>query len=176
MDIKGKLLVATPQIMDPNFFRTVVLLCDYDEEGAFGIVLNRPSDAPVFEFLPEWSAVLAEPAVVFVGGPVQPETAIGVARGGSGSAWTPVLGDVGLVDLSETDESEVAALRIFSGYAGWGRTQIDAEIAAGDWYVVSAEEDDCFTPDATDLWRTVLRRQPGNLALVANFPPDPSLN
>ncbi len=179
--LAGKLLVASPMLADPNFFRTVVLVCEHTDEGALGVVLNRQSGADVGEFLPAWTEHLVEPGVVFVGGPVQREVAVGVARVGlaePAEGWTPVLGDMGLLDLggSPLDVPDLKGLRVFSGYAGWGPGQLDAEVADDDWFVVAAEPDDPFRDDPATLWRRVLRRQRGNLRLYADFPPHPSLN
>src|SRR5205807_4175305 len=81
MSLKGKLLVANPALEDPNFDRTVVLVLEHHDEGAVGVILNRPSQTSVEEVLPSWAAVAAQPAVVFVGGPVSPGSAIGLGCG-----------------------------------------------------------------------------------------------
>jgi putative transcriptional regulator len=179
--LKGKLLVANPALQDPNFDRTVVLVLEHHDEGAVGVILNRPSETAVEEVLPLWASVAAEPAVVFVGGPVAPGSAIGLGCGplpsGDGGGFTTVLGAVGVLDLSlEPDELEVGDVRVFSGYAGWSPGQLEGEIEAGGWFVVDALPGDASAVDAIDLWRLVLRRQGGDLALVASFPVDPSLN
>lgn len=180
--LTGRLLVAAPHLLDPNFVRTVVLICRHDEDGALGLVLNRPTDIPVGEHLPGWTEALAPPEVVFVGGPVQPEMAVGLARRSPGSlpaGWTEVGGDIGLVDLGETPGDAVGhldVLRVFAGYAGWSAGQLDFEAASEDWFVVDTADDDLFSGEAAGLWRGVLRRQPGQLALYADFPLDPSGN
>jgi len=172
--LAGKLLVATPELVDPNFFRTVVLILEHDEvEGALGIVLNRATDANVADYLPEW-APFATPPLVHVGGPVAPEVAIGVVDTPATppETWAPVVADIGLLDLS-TGPSEVGGVlraRIFAGYAGWMAGQLEAELLMRSWFVVDAEEGDVFTNRPGSLWRTVLRRQPGRLAWYANFP------
>jgi putative transcriptional regulator len=145
-------------------------------------VLNRPTEAPVAEFLPGWSDHLADPPVVFVGGPVSPETAVGLARlqdPGSFEGWTPVAESVGLLDLSLPTGSipvPIESLRVFSGYAGWGPGQLQTEIDDEGWFIVATEDHDPFRPDAVDLWRTALRRQSSRLRLYADFPPHPSYN
>jgi putative transcriptional regulator len=167
---------------DPNFDRTVVLLLAHDDEGALGLVLNRPSSTEVDEPLPRWERLAARPQVVFVGGPVARTAAICLARvsGGEDSeVWASILGELGTLSL-EQDPDELSqpvdALRIFAGYAGWGAGQLEDEIAAGAWFVIDARPEDALSPAPESLWRDVLRRQGGNLALVAAFPPDPSLN
>jgi putative transcriptional regulator len=174
---QGRLLVATPLLGDPNFERTVVLLLEANEDGAVGVVLNRPSGTVLVDALPEWAGRAADPAVVFVGGPVEQTAAIGLARHDDGLT-AEVLDGVGLVDLGQEPDTApaVEAVRIFAGYAGWGPGQLEVEIDEGAWFVVDADPDDPLSPDPEDLWRSVLRRQRGEVALYAAFPDDPSLN
>ena len=182
MDLRGSLLIAVPALYEPNFYRTTVLVCDHDDEGSLGLVLNRPTEAPVAEYLPGWDEYLADPPVVFVGGPVSPETAVGLARLHDPEpfeGWTPIAGSLGLLDLSlavDAVPAHIATLRVFSGYAGWGPGQLDAELDEDGWFVVSAADEDPFRPDAADLWRGALRRQSTRLRLYADFPPHPSYN
>lgn len=181
--LRGRLLVASPTLTDPNFARTVVLVLEHsDDDGALGVVLTRPSATPVAEVLPAWAPLAAEPAVAFVGGPVSPNAAIclGCARPGEHPAgWTGIDGLLGAVDLSQDPASVEGALecvRIYAGYAGWGAAQLEAEIALGAWYVIDALPADPFVTAPSQLWRQVLRRQGGGLALVSTFPPDPTRN
>lgn len=179
--LASRLLVATPRLGDPNFSRAVILVLEHNEDGALGVVLNRPSTASLTETLPSWRDTVSEPAVVFVGGPVQQTAALGLG-------WCPtgvpgeglhILGDVvGTVDLDAPDDVPSGSLgvRIFAGYAGWGHDQLTAEIETGSWYVVDAVPGDAFTAEPERLWRTVLRRQPGELAFVSLYPDDPTLN
>jgi putative transcriptional regulator len=179
----GKLLVATPKLVDPNFARTVVLLCRHDEEGALGLVLNRPIDeAPVAEHLPAWQARVAAPPVVFLGGPVEPTAALALGRvvdGAGHSALTPVTPSVSLIDLREepaTLEAQLESVRVFVGYAGWTGGQLEAEIADGGWFVVDSRPGDAFTDVPDHLWQTVLKREGGRLAMFAFAPEDPRIN
>lgn len=181
--LRGRLLVATPGLVDANFFRSVILVVEHNDEGAAGVVLNRPSETGLREgSLEDWSTMAAEPQLVFVGGPVQPDGAVCLARVRAGTpplGWKPVLGGLGVLDLSTTVDDirdDVDRLRVFAGYAGWGGGQLEAELAEGSWYVVDADPEDALTSEPGALWRFVLRRQPGKLALVANFPTDPSMN
>jgi putative transcriptional regulator len=181
--LRGRLLVATPALGDPNFARTVVLVLEHGPPGAVGLVLNRPIDRPVGEVLPGWSALAAEPDVLFVGGPVEPGGMIALGRVGpeveAPPGFRPVLDRVGTIDLRadpETAGTSLQAVRTFAGYSGWDSGQLEAELAAEAWYVVRAQGEDVFTADATGLWRAVLLRQRGPLKLVASFPPDPTLN
>lgn len=178
--MKGRLLVAVPGMSDPNFARTVVLLLEHGDDGALGVVLNRPSDTMVGEALPGWETVAAAPAVVFVGGPVAPTGALALGTAaGEGAGWTSLLGPVGLLDLSRAPEGavpDVAQARLFAGHAGWSPGQLEDEVAAGGWFVLDAEPADALATDPDGLWSTVLARQPGRLAWFANCPPDPRVN
>jgi putative transcriptional regulator len=179
----GVLLVATPALLDPNFIDTVVLLLDVDDQGALGVVLNRPSAVRVADVLEDWGDVVGEPDVLFQGGPVSTQAALAVARLRSEDdapvGFRTVEGSLGLVDLDtpiELLEGSLEGLRIFAGYAGWGVEQLLGEIEEGSWYVVPGQTLDVFRLDPTDLWRDVLRRQPGELAWLSTRPFDPDLN
>jgi putative transcriptional regulator len=177
----GLLLVATPALTDPNFFRTVVLLMDTDGDGAAGVILNRALDVDAGEHLPDWHDRLAPPRRIFEGGPVQPETGIGVAlRPGipADGTWTPIPGGVGFVDVSSSPDEigDIAEARIFSGYSGWGAGQLEMEISVGSWFVVTGTVDDVFDPVPSTLWRRVLLRQERHIARYADYPIDPSVN
>lgn len=180
--LKGRLLVATPGMGDPNFDRTVVLMIEHNAEGALGVVLNRPSDIDLGGPLPEWDRLAAHPAVVFVGGPVAQGAVICLARMRTPTdpeGWSPVVGPVGALHVRpESDEidARVEELRVFSGYAGWGPDQLEGEIEAGGWFVADAQPDDSLSLEPDGLWRRVLLREGGTLALFANFPADPSMN
>jgi len=180
--LTGKLLVATPALKDPHFERTVVLLVAHEESGALGVVLNRATEVPIEDVLVGWEPLAAQPAVVFEGGPVQPEAAICLARVRAGvepDGFSRVDGVVGTIDLSaDPDEMtpDIQHLRIFAGYAGWGAEQLENEIAEGAWFVFEALPGDPFVAAPDDLWSMVLRRQGGLTAAVAHFPADPTLN
>lgn len=180
----GKLLVATPRTFGEVFRRSVVLVLQHDEGGAQGVVLNRPMAAPVSAVLPDWQDYVTEPPNIFQGGPVALDSALGLVTVPGDKAEEPMgvrllFGGIGLVDLDIPPivvMPEVAGLRIFAGYAGWSGGQLDQEIRAGGWYVVESEARDAFTSEPETLWSTVLRRQRGNLAFVASFPDDPTMN
>ncbi|MEU6487825.1 YqgE/AlgH family protein [Streptomyces sp. NPDC046887] len=236
--LTGRLLVATPALADPNFDRAVVLLLDHDDEGTLGVVLNRPTPVGVGDILEPWAPLAGEPGVVFQGGPVSLDAALGLAvvpgdgpggldgppgapgPDGTGGAyradgspdggpdgsrsrtagageseepdepdeseepegllgWRRVYGAIGLVDLEAPPEllaAELGSLRIFAGYAGWGPGQLEDELAEGAWFVVDSEPGDVSSPRPETLWRDVLRRQRSELAMIATYPDDPSLN
>ena len=171
--LAGRLLLATPVLIDPHFWRTVVFMVQHDEEGTVGIVLNRPTPEFVADHIPSWANQGDESLHIFYGGPVEPEMAIALGPGGSGEATA--LPGVNLVDLSGDPPPERSQLRIYSGYAGWGAGQLEAEIDEGSWYVVQASPDDPFErPEGQ--WARVLRRQSGYLSLVSTFPDDVGMN
>jgi putative transcriptional regulator len=177
----GRLLVATPLVADPTFERTVVLLLAHGPVGAFGIVVNRPSALTVAEVADEWLPQVAAPSVVFIGGPVEDEAVVGLARRGpeDPGPFTPVTGEIGTVDLHRPPGPDVhpwRGVRLFAGSAGWGPGQLEAEIGEGAWWVVDADHDDVVTSDPATLWRRVVRRQPGELAWFALHPDDPTAN
>lgn len=181
--LRGRLLVATPDLADPNFFRAVVLVLEHSDDGALGVVLNRPtSETTVEDPLPAWAPLAVDPPVIFVGGPVQPEAAIGLARRadqGDPDGFAPLSGELGTVDL-ERDPTDVAPrvdrLRVFAGYSGWGPRQLESELDAGGWFVVDAEPSDLWTAEPDTLWRAVLRRQRGKERIFAEYPLDANLN
>jgi putative transcriptional regulator len=177
------LLVATPALVDPNFVDTVVLLLDVDEDGALGVVLNRPSPVTVAEVLGQWGGAVAEPDVLFHGGPVGTDAALALALLRDPAdvpvGFRAVHGSLGIVDLdtpAELLDGSLAGLRIFAGYAGWAPGQLEAEVDEGSWYVVPGEAPDAFRGNTAALWRDVLRRQPGELAWHSTRPADPGLN
>lgn len=184
----GKLLVATPLLGDPNFRRTVVLIVEHEtSEGTLGVVLNRPTPIPVAQVLDQWTDLASDPSVVFKGGPVAPTSALALALipgtdeplGWRALDGAPALARLGLLDL-DTPPSVLApaiqSMRVYAGYAGWSPGQLEGEIDEGAWHVVSAQPGDVFVPDPESLWRAVLRRQEGELAFLATYPEDPSLN
>lgn len=176
---QGCLLVADPSMSDPNFSRTVVFVLHHGEEGTLGVVLNRPSDVPVYEILPAWAPHAAEPRMVFIGGPVERDTPLCLAtlRTGETAGSVPgtigVQGPVTLVVLdSEPDEiaPKLRGMRVFLGYAGWDAGQLDAEIDRGDWLIVPSLPSDVTASPDRDLWGQVLRRQGVPTALLATHP------
>jgi putative transcriptional regulator len=179
--LTGRLLVAAPPLVDPNFDRTVVFVLEHGQEGALGVVLNRPTETMASDALPLWAGAVAEPAVIFAGGPVDLDAVIGVAAGGSSKteSYAPVAGGVGTVDLrAEPDgvEPEVHRLRLFAGYAGWSAGQLEEELAVGAWIIADADPSDPFTDQPDELWRAVLRRQRGRTSWLALYPDDISSN
>ncbi|CAG7573817.1 putative transcriptional regulator [Barrientosiimonas humi] len=186
-NLTGRLLVAVPHPddepgMGEMFERSVVLLLHHDEDGAHGLVLNRPLDADVDAVLPGWQPHVSKPGRLFQGGPVQLDSALGLVSIPGDDTTIGIkrlFGSVGLVDLDAPPVvvmPEVAGLRIYAGYSGWEGDQLEREIREGAWFVVPAEAGDAFSREPDALWTAVLRRQRSTLALVSTFPADPSLN
>ena len=177
--LKGHLLIAGPALVDPNFWRTVVLVGEHSEEGALGVVLNRASEATVDEAVPELAVLVDDMGAVHVGGPVQPSAIVVLADFAEPErAGSLVLDSVGFLQ-SEVDPDmlgELRRARVFAGYAGWGPGQLDGELEEGSWIVEPALPDDVFTSDPDALWSDVLRRKGGPFGVLALMPPDPSLN
>ena len=176
---RGHLLVASPTLLDPNFRRTVVLVTEHNEDGAAGLVLNRPSLVQVAAAVPDLESLVDEAEQVWVGGPVQPEAVLVLGEFvDPDDAAVPLFDSLGFPSLDEPEEIVPATTRrrVFAGYAGWGAGQLEEEIANEDWILEEALADDAFTEEPDELWRDVLRRKGGIYELVARMPDDPSLN
>jgi putative transcriptional regulator len=188
---KGRLLIATPPLEDPNFDRSVVFMLEHQESGAIGVVLNRPTTEPLGGPLDRWADLLVHPAAIFAGGPVAADALVALARTnapivglpedqlGQDGLLSPVIGEVVSADLSADPmlvTDRIRVVRIFRGYAGWGPGQLESEIETGSWLVVDSLPEDVFTEAPQDLWRIVLRRQPGRLSWLSTAPDDLSAN
>lgn len=177
--LRGHLLIAGPSLVDPNFWRTVVLVGEHSEEGALGVVLNRASDAAVDETVPELTILADDLGHVHVGGPVQPSAIVVLADFLEPErAASLVLDSVGFLpaEVDPTTLGELKRARVFAGYAGWGPGQLDGELEEGSWIVEPALAEDVFTSEPDTLWSDVLRRKGGPFGVLALMPPDPSLN
>jgi putative transcriptional regulator len=171
--VRGKLLVASPGLTD-FFRRTVVLVLEHSEDGAVGVVLNRPSETAVDDAVPDLPVLVGPDEVVHLGGPVRPETVLVLGRFDDPSeAASIVLDDLGVVDPG-IDHPALHAVRVYAGHAGWAPGQLDGELEQDAWIVEDASADDPF--DEGDLWSDVLDRKGGGYTLLARMPEDPSLN
>jgi putative transcriptional regulator len=176
--LQGKLIVSSPSLIDPNFRKTVVLIAHHDEEGALGLVLSRPSDVPAVEAVPVLDGLPGAEDPVFVGGPVQPDAFMVLAEFEDvDEAAAPIIDGLGFMPAdAEPGELAIKRLRLFAGYSGWGRGQLEDELAEDSWIVVDAAAEDAFADDPDLLWRTVLQRKGGAFSLMENMPFDPGLN
>lgn len=178
--LKGQLLLASPALADPNFERTVVLVSEHGDEGAMGLVLNRPSDVSVGDAVPQLEDAVDGEEPVFVGGPVQPTTLVLLAEFEDPSEAGLLVGfGIGFpgpdTDLEQLADTTLRG-RVFAGYAGWGPGQLEGELDNGDWITEPAAPEDIFSAEADDLWASVLNRKGGRYVLLARMPADPSLN
>lgn len=177
--LKGHLLIAGPSLVDPNFWRTVVLVGEHSEEGALGVILNRASEAAVAEAVPEFAELVDDIGQMHFGGPVQPSAIVVLAAFVEPErASSLVFDSVGFLP-SEVDPDSLGELRrarVYAGYAGWGPGQLDGELEEGSWIVELALPEDVFTSEPETLWADVLRRKGGPFGVLALMPPDPSMN
>jgi putative transcriptional regulator len=178
--LKGQLLLASPALFDPNFRRAVVLVTEHTEEGAAGLVLNRPSGTAVADAVPDLLPLVAEEERVYVGGPVQESAVLVLAEfDDPEEAALLVVDDVGFVP-GDGDFDLIAGatrrVRVFAGYAGWGPGQLEAELEESSWIVGSSPAPGLFTEPEDDLWAHVLRGKGGVYRVVALMPEDPSVN
>ncbi len=176
---RGQLLIAGPALADPNFWRTVVLVVEHSDEGALGLVLNRPSDTTVGDAVPELSELVDPGEGLLVGGPVQQSAVIVLAEfDDPGDAALIAFEDIGILrtGVPPAPFPGLRATRAFAGHAGWGPGQLDDELERGDWIVEPARRSDAFAARPRRLWPDVLTRKGGAYALVARMPVDPSMN
>jgi putative transcriptional regulator len=179
--LRGKLILASPALQDPNFMRTVVLIAEHTDEGAMGLVLNRPALTTVEEAVPDLSWLTGADDLVYVGGPVAETAVIVLAEWDEPSlAGAMVEDDLGFVgsDADQPDQlaGAIRRARVFAGHAGWGPGQLEAELAEESWIVEPPRREEIFTDDPETLWSAVLRRKGSQFALLATMPPDPSMN
>jgi putative transcriptional regulator len=176
---RGQLLIAGPGLADPNFWRTVVLIVEHSDEGALGLVLNRPSETTVGEAVTELEPLLDMDDPLYVGGPVQPSALIVLAEfERPGEAALLAFDDIGVLANGAHEEPDLGVRRgrAFVGHSGWGPGQLDDEVERGDWILEPAQREDAFTAIPLELWEAVLTRKGGSYALVARMPTDPTLN
>ncbi len=177
--LTGRLLVSNASLFDPNFRRTVVLIGHHDDEGAVGVVLNRPLGVAVEDAVPPLSNLVGPGEELFEGGPVQPDTAVVVAEFTEPDrAGIVAFGAVGFVpeEMDDDDREAIVRARIFAGYSGWGAGQLEAELDEDAWLLVPATEADVFTPEPDLLWERVVARLGPGYAVLRTMPTDPSLN
>jgi putative transcriptional regulator len=175
----GQLLLSNAVLFDPNFRRTVVLIGHHDEEGAVGVVLNRPLEVTVDEAVPPLSELVRPGDLVYRGGPVQPAAAVVLAEfDDPAKAGVLALGSIGFLP-EETDPAELGGIRrarVFAGYAGWSPGQLEEELDEEAWIVTPALPDDVFSDEPERLWEHVLARLGSAYAMLRTMPFDPSAN
>jgi len=161
----GKLLVAARRLPDPNFGNAVILLAEFNSEGAVGLVVNRRSEITVARVFPHLTPTLASAGQAFLGGPVDKTRAMALVRASASPAGARhVFDGIYLLTLREGVESAVSStaapgrVRIYLGYAGWGPGQLEAETAEGVWHVLAGDADAVFDPDPSSTWQRQIAR------------------
>lgn len=178
---KGMLLVAEPFLQDENFRGAVILICDHNAEGTFGLIVNRSAHIPVSSVVENFSSIKQS---IFYGGPVQPETlhfvhtigksvdaSIAVADGIFWGGHIEII--TAMAELGQLKKNEV---RFFSGYAGWEPDQLQFEINNGDWYLCEADVEILFHTKPDDIWQAALHKLGGNYEIISDFNKTQSLN
>ena len=162
---KGRFLVARRSVNDPRFAETVILLVAYSDQGAMGLIINRPTDVRLASALPKMKELRDRPDRLFVGGPVSPSAMLLLIRSATAPEGAqPVFGDVYVSGKLETlrkalgKSGKTHRLRAYAGYAGWGPGQLDREIARGDWAIGPADAGTIFDMPSGDMWPKLLDR------------------
>lgn len=178
---RGRLLISEPFLPDPNFERTVVLLCDHNEEGSFGFVLNKPSLLKLNEVMEEIGSL---DSLVFMGGPVQQDTLHFINRTVSVTSAVDIVDNVywggdfeNLITLIDTKQISSQDIRFFLGYSGWGPGQLDAELEQESWIVCDYVTNQLlFDTEPAQLWKKALESMGGKFSVISNYPVDPRMN
>jgi putative transcriptional regulator len=177
--LTGRLLIANANLFDPNFRRAIVLVGHHDEDGAVGVILNRPLEVAVAEAVPALAGLVPDGEPVFRGGPVQPAAAVVLADFSDPErAGVIAFDSIGfLPERTDEDVSDaIRRARVFAGYAGWGPGQLEDELAESSWIVHAAFTEDVFHRDPERLWRDVVSRLGREAQVLRTLPDDPSLN
>jgi len=175
----GQLLISAPGMLSPEFARSVILVIEHNDMMTFGVDLTKRSEVAIFNVLPEWLPVVAKPQALYIGGPLNQQSVVGLAQTNQGvdpdkhdrlTRLAPRLAHVDLRADPEEIEPLVSGMRMFAGYAEWGPGQLEEEIEAGEWFVSPALAQDVITPGPADLWSDVMKRQPMPLPLYSTYP------
>jgi len=181
MDLtKGKLLVAMPKLNDPNFRQTVILLCEYSEDGALGVVLNRPTELAVSTLIDGFQGVTGGERV-YAGGPVAKNGMLILCRSDLYCDGHSVFDGVFVPkDLEKIKApgalGDYGEIRCYLGYAGWTSGQLETELEEGAWEILPSDSTLIFDVDPSILWSQMMRRLGNKWAFYATMPLDPSLN
>ena len=177
----GILLIADPFLKDPNFLRTVIFLCEHQEQGSFGFVLNRKYENTLDELIPELEG---RPLPLFYGGPVQidtihflhqyPDEIPGGLEVMKGVFWGGDFEKV--VSMIKNDKIDQTKIRFYIGYSGWAGGQLEDELKEKSWLPATADLNLVFHKKADEIWKDAIRHLGGNYLMMINFPTDPQLN
>lgn len=177
--LKGRLLISSGGLFDPNFRHTVVLVGEHNGDGALGVVLNRPLDVSVEEAVPALAELVRPGQRLFQGGPVQPGCPVLLAEVSHPElADLLVFGSIGFLtgEVASDVRQGILRARVFAGYSGWGPGQLESEMERNSWIVEPALEDDVFTDAPDTLWSRVLRRKGPEYHRLSRMPFDPGMN
>lgn len=165
---RGKFLVANRSLVDPTFAEAVVLLVDYDDSGALGVVVNRPTEVPLVAALPEVKELRERPDRIYLGGPVSRDRMVLLVRTHNQPAQSIEVFEhvfaTGSLTALRRSIGKKEAVRAYAGYAGWGPGQLDAEVARGDWLIGPADSKAIFDDPPRDIWSRFLERFAGDWA------------
>lgn len=180
---KGIFLVATPNLRDPNFSQTVILLCEHGEEGALGVVVNRPTKMNITEVLPQVPILEGQSHMVFSGGPVQRNHLLILYRTAEGPEDTHHVfdgvylgGNMTILDDILQDPLSPANFRAYMGYSGWSPGQLENEMESGSWLTLPAKSAIMFDQDHSRMWGEILRSLGSQYAMYSDMPVDPQMN
>ena len=190
--LEGYFLVSETELVDPNFHRTVVLLVNHNEEGAFGLVVNRPADITLGDIIAEFESEPLGELETFIGGPVEqhylftlhsglPETAVSqyALHPAEGIVFEPVfhaMEDYLRSEYSSLDDARKPHVNFYLGYAGWGPGQLESELQQNAWLVIPATPEIVFHPDPAEGWNAALTRKGGLYQIIAQTGFKPSIN
>ena len=178
---KGRLLISEPFLPDPNFERTVVLLCEHNEEGSFGFVLNKVSAVSLEDIV---EGITGFDREVYIGGPVQQDSLHFLHRSADLIGGTEIVDGLfwggnfeHLMSLIETGDVTPSDFKFFIGYSGWESGQLERELEVDSWIVTREVTPDLVFDEKEDvMWRSVLNRLGGRFSVYSNYPIDPRLN
>ena len=177
--LRGRLLISSGGLYDPNFRHTVILVGEHNADGALGIVLNRALNITTEQALPPLSDLVPPGEPLFQGGPVQPDRPVLLAELAQPEFLDVlVFGSVGFLvgEVSADIRPSILRARVFVGYSGWGPGQLEAEMVANTWITEPAQEEDVFTDTPDLLWSRVLQRKGPEYRRMSRMPYDPSMN
>ncbi|HMG90889.1 MAG TPA: YqgE/AlgH family protein [Chryseolinea sp.] len=178
---KGRLLISEPYLADPNFERTVVLLCEHNDEGSFGFVVNKPSIIKINEVMDDVRNI---EETVFIGGPVQQDTLHFLHRNTNINNAVKIRDEIywggefeNLLAQLDTAAIKSGDVRFYLGYSGWGKGQLEAELQEDSWIVCDFVTDELlFDTEPTVIWKKALENMGGRFSVYSNYPLDPRLN
>jgi putative transcriptional regulator len=178
---KGRILVSEPYLPDPNFERTIILICEHNDEGSFGFIMNKPSAAKLGDVMLDLKDIVSP---VFIGGPVQQDTLHYIHRISNLEDSIQVMDGIywggnfdQLVSLIETKQVAASDIKFFLGYSGWGVGQIEEELKEDSWIVSDkVNEELLFDIKAEAMWQYALKSMGGRFSVYSNYPQDPRLN